>query len=198
MTRQEAIRKAARDWVETFNAIPISVIEKLESYDESISEVTPPVKHDRVYVYEAHDGEHDGKITGYTDYGYTIALDDGQTIEASEEDFEVEREGFLPMWGTMWTFGEPIDEEWLDGEHLGSHLKEMAQCGFRIYESEDFGHVFGIDGAGYDFYEEHWIPLYHARGLHWHEGWNWQKTLDRANQDAEMESIASDAEEDEE
>ena len=26
-----------------------------------------------------------------------------------------------------------------------------------------------IDGAGYDFYESHWIPLYKARGLQWHE-----------------------------
>lgn len=26
----------------------------------------------------------------------------------------------------------------------------------------------GIDGAGYDFYEAHWEPLYKARGLHWH------------------------------
>lgn len=45
----------------------------------------------------------------------------------------------------------------------------MADCGFRIYEQEDLGYVFGIDGAGYDFYSEHWIPLYKARGLHWHK-----------------------------
>ena len=44
----------------------------------------------------------------------------------------------------------------------------MADCGFRIYEQEDYGYIFGIDGAGYDFYEAHWIPLYKARGLKWH------------------------------
>ena len=45
----------------------------------------------------------------------------------------------------------------------------MSNCGFRIYESEEFGYFFGIDGAGYDFYESHWEPLYKARGLHWHD-----------------------------
>ena len=70
----------------------------------------------------------------------------------------------LPMWGTMWSFGESIDEWWLE-----ENLETMKECGFRIYESEDFGYVFGIDGAGYDFYESHWIPLYEARGLRWHK-----------------------------
>lgn len=27
----------------------------------------------------------------------------------------------------------------------------------------------GIDGAGYNFYEAHWLPLYNARGLQWHD-----------------------------
>ena len=45
----------------------------------------------------------------------------------------------------------------------------MSECGFRIYYSEKYGYFFGIDGAGYDFYEAHWIPLYKARGLKWHE-----------------------------
>ena len=54
---------------------------------------------------------------------------------------------------------------WYEGD--GSKL--MSECGFRVYESEDFGFIFGIDGAGYDFYESHWIPLYKARGLRWHD-----------------------------
>ena len=45
----------------------------------------------------------------------------------------------------------------------------MSNLGFRIYYNEDWGYFFGIDGAGYDFYTEHWIPLYKARGLHWHK-----------------------------
>ena len=73
---------------------------------------------------------------------------------------------YLPMWGTMWSFGDSADDYWLEEE---DGLELMAKCGFRIYEQEDFGYLFGIDGAGYSFMEAHWIPLYKARGLHWHE-----------------------------
>ena len=82
----------------------------------------------------------------------------------TEEQLE-EVESFLPMWGTMWSFGDIMDNYWL--EEKGG-LEAMARCGFRVYTQEDFGYIFGIDGAGYDFYEDHWIPLYKERGLHWH------------------------------
>ena len=67
------------------------------------------------------------------------------------------------MWGTLWTLGCKSDEDWVSG-----NIEKMQECGFRVYEQEDFGILIGIDGVGYDFYEAHWIPLYKARGLHWH------------------------------
>ena len=70
----------------------------------------------------------------------------------------------LPMWGWMWQMTDSTDVRWLE-----THIEVVEDCGFRIYESEDFGYLIGIDGAGYDFYEEHWIPLYKARGLKWHD-----------------------------
>lgn len=86
------------------------------------------------------------------------------TYKGDEDDYY----DVLPMWGTMWSFGDGIDDDWLSGEFGEDGLKLMSECGFRIYEHEEFGYFFGIDGAGYDFYEAHWIPLYKARGLHWH------------------------------
>ena len=71
---------------------------------------------------------------------------------------------YFPAWGWLWAMEDPCDEHW-----LGENLEAMKECGFRIYESEDYGYVFGINGAGYDFYENHWIPLYRARGFHWHD-----------------------------
>jgi len=65
----------------------------------------------------------------------------------------------------MWSFCNLIDNDWLEDE---KNLKKMADCGFRIYEQEDYGYIFGIDGMGYSFYDEHWKPLYEARGLRWH------------------------------
>ena len=68
------------------------------------------------------------------------------------------------MWGTMWTFSEDLDEDW-----VRENLDKVAKCGFRIYEDYKTGDIYiGIDGAGYNFYEAHWIPLYEARGLKWH------------------------------
>ena len=76
-----------------------------------------------------------------------------------------EGDEFLPMWSTMWSFSNNIDNSWLNNK---ANLQAMADCGFRIYQQEDYDYIFGIDGAGYDFYEAHWIPLYKARGLKWH------------------------------
>ncbi len=169
------IREAAELWVEGFNAIPYGIVEKLlkaGGYEE-LNEITPPAKGDRVYVYEIP-GEvttHEGEVRSYDEETelYCIELDDGKLVSADASDFEVERDGFLPMWGTLWAFGDGIDNAWVDNEYIGNGLQAMADCGFRVYEQEDYGYIFGIDGAGYDFYEAHWIPLYKARGLHWHD-----------------------------
>ena len=92
-----------------------------------------------------------------------IELDNGEKVEELKEDLSREEDDYFPMWGTMWQFSDFCDNWWLE-----NHLNEMADCGFRIYESDEFGYFFGIDGAGYDFYEAHWIPLYNKRGLQWH------------------------------
>lgn len=161
--------EATREWVRGFNAIPYGIIHRLmiEDMDADAGkwrEVTAPMSGDPVYVYAG--SFHTGELLGYDDESntYAIELDNGDMITANEDDFGVERFG-LPMWGTLWSFDERIDEEWL--AHGG--IKAMSECGFRIYESDEYGYFFGIDGAGYDFYEAHWIPLYDARGLHWHE-----------------------------
>lgn len=79
-------------------------------------------------------------------------------------DVDLEHNSWLPMWGTLWTFGERLDEDW-----ARENPDIVAKCGFRIFEDSETGDIYiGIDGAGYDFYEAHWIPLYKARGLQWH------------------------------
>ena len=130
----DTIREAATAWVNSFNVVPETVVEKLMQLDpDEVREITP--------------------------------CDPDEYLDS------------LPMWRVMWSFGDPADKRWLKDEN---GLKLMAECGFRIYEQEDFGYLFGIDGAGYSFMDNHWIPLYKARGLHWHrrinscrmvEGW---------------------------
>lgn len=161
------IREATEKWVGEFSRIPIGIVEKLLKANlDEVQEITPPGKHNRVRVWDReHSGE--GEITGYdeeTDL-YTIEMDDGEEIQAEAEDLEVLYCNFLPMWGTMWAFGDSADEDWLERDGL----QKMADCGFRVYEQEDYGYIFGIDGMGYSFMDAHFEPLYKARGLHWHD-----------------------------
>lgn len=167
------INEAAHLWVSEFNAIERGIIEKLMQMDpDDWSEVTKPSYGDRVYVYNLPDdidtSEDVGEIQGYDEESdlYCVKLNDGKLVSVEDGDFEVEKDDILPMWGTMWSFGDSADDWWLE-EDCG--IRAMSECGFRIFESEEFGYFFGIDGAGYDFYEAHWEPLYKARGLHWHD-----------------------------
>ena len=72
----------------------------------------------------------------------------------------------IPMWGSMWSFDDWTDDEWV--ENYGG-LDALLECGFTVLHHDEFGYFFGINGAGYDFYEAHWIPLYKARGIQWHD-----------------------------
>lgn len=116
-------RDAARNWVESFDAIDTSMFED-----------------------------------------YAIAYE-GDVCEVTIDDEERYYDGLFPMWGTMWAFHEMLDNEWIDR----GGLEIMSNLGFRIFESRKYGYFFGIEGAGFDFYEAFWIPLYDARGLKWHD-----------------------------
>ena len=160
------INDAAHEWVREFNAIQQGMIAELMRNDpDSWSEVTVKSRGDRVYCY---DYQEYGEIDTYdceTEM-YSVNLDNGKQVQVSEYEMELEYDDGLPMWGTMWSFGDSADDYWLSD---GNGIRIMSQCGFRIYEHEEYGYFFGIDGAGYDFYEAHWVPLYKARGLKWHD-----------------------------
>lgn len=160
---KKTLLEATQYWVYSFNAIPTAMIARLMTNSpEEWTEVTMPTFGDTVYVY---DEDSNGTITAQVENGYEILLDNGKAITATVDDFTLVQNNILPCWGTMWSFGDSLDENWLEN---GGGLKALSEYGFRVFYHEDFGYYFGIDGAGYDFYEEHWIPLYTARGLQWH------------------------------
>lgn len=173
MVKGMTISDAAHKWVNEFNAIPQSMIERLmrDRYEEW-EELTMPHVGSRVHVFDLPDDcdtlEHLGEIVAYTaDIDkFRVDLDGGPSILVKPDDLEIVNDDPLPMWGTMWSFGDSCDNYWL--ENAGG-VKVMSECGFRIYRHEEWGHFFGIDGAGYDFYSEHCIPLYRMRGLQWHD-----------------------------
>ena len=160
---KKTLLEATQYWVYSFSAIPTAMIARLMTNSpEEWTEVTMPTFGDTVYVY---DEDSNGTITAQVEDGYEILLDNGTEITATVDDFTLVQNDILPIWGTMWNFGDSLDEYWLEN---GEGLTALSECGFRVFYHEDFGYYFGIDGAGYDFYVEHWIPLYIARGLHWH------------------------------
>lgn len=83
-------------------------------------------------------------------------------LNVPEEDLE-NMYAYPAAWGTMWTFGDSLDDNW-----ALEHLEELYDLGIIVYQSDSLGIVFGIDGAGYDFYDHHWIPMYNLRDLQWH------------------------------
>jgi len=164
MTQKEACER----WIDSFNSIPHDLIVKAYGdCPEDMQELTPISSGDCVYI---HNGKHEdnyGEIIKVYPASQTArVLVDGENRIISLNNISVEHDSWLPMWSTLWTFGDSCDEWWLESEE---NRKIMANCGFRIYESEELGFFFGIDGCGYSFFEEHWLPLYKERGLQWHD-----------------------------
>lgn len=165
--KYNTIKEATENWVKEFNAFPQDMINKIMKYEgyESFSEVTVPSIGSRVYEY---DNNQYGQIIDYNPEEdiYTIELNNEDVCKDDYSNFEIDKDSYLPMWGTMWQFGNSCDNYWLE---VKDGIRIMSNLGFRIYYNEDWGYFFGIDGCGYDFYEKHWIPLYKARGLKWHK-----------------------------
>lgn len=110
MTFDEYLKKYVMRWVNNFNDIPYTVIDKLV--------------------------EHDGIDS-------VIELTDNTNCDS-----------YFPM-VRFWAF----DNTW-DEDYARENIDIMQKCGLRVYEQEDYGLIFGIDGYGYSFYEPHWLPLY--------------------------------------
>lgn len=188
MGKQITIKDATELWVSKMNAIPHALIEKAYPHMESdgLDELTPiPTKwecdtcseefsQEEVDELEAkeHVNDNDNIIcpscfkkeklefeADVEDEEYSLNECSSYIEEIEDED---SHEYGLPMWGWLWN-PSSSDENW-----IRDNLKTVAECGFKIYESEEIGILIGIDGAGYDFYEQHWIPLYKASGLRWH------------------------------
>lgn len=173
MTKSQAVEK----WINGFN-----VIKKGDIIADDWQEITLPATDDRVYVYDSNSFGHIIDIIDIIDEPnnkryYIIELDNGKIIQIKADSssntnkFRVERDDIFPLWDTMWSFGNIIDDKWIEGIHKPNEgLKALSACGFRVYKSNKHGkYIFGIDGGGYNFYKPHWLPLYELRGLQWHD-----------------------------
>lgn len=87
----------------------------------------------------------------------------------------------LPMWGTLFLprfdadvraitrlaiCPDVVDDLEQDALIVAGWM-QIPNCGVWTAEFDDHL-LLGIDGAGYDFFAQHWSKLYDALGYHWH------------------------------
>lgn len=61
---------------------------------------------------------------------------------------------FVPMWGTMYVLDEKAERWALD------NIDKVTEIGLRLYVLTSGTVVLGVDGAGFDFCQAYWVPLY--------------------------------------
>ena len=98
--------------------------------------------------------------------GYEVEdMDENQIDDARSEIENQQRE---VMWGTIFEAKDNTIKDWI----LNDYEKIITEAGFTIIdlsrENEgeyETGVFLGVNGAGYDFYDQHWIPLYKIFGV---------------------------------
>lgn len=152
MSKYETEIEACRAWVDRFNNIPGALITRAFSNKDGASEELELLAGGKL-VSDCCD-------VSVTDCDTSYKCDEcGQKCDTHTEGSD----NWPAMWGTLWTFGEAIDEVW-----ARTHADEIGALGFLVYSSDETGILLAIDGAGFDFYEAFWVPLYRLRGLEWH------------------------------
>lgn len=123
-----------------------------------------------LHISYQHRMERGEFITCHAPFGYKLV--DKKDLEVEPEEAAIVRwifDSFLKGRSSRW-IAEQLTKRGIPSQSgSGPWIRLMSECGFRIFESEEFGYFFGIDAAGFDFYEAFWCPLYKARGLHWHD-----------------------------
>ena len=158
MRKIEAVERMVK---QEFNAIPLTLIEKAYPNIDGWHNITPLLDGDYV-IYEGEEVEIIEKLGD--DNSYIIEDIEGGRFTVNSYEVDCENLSIFPMWGTVWQ-SVGLQSEW-----IGRNLDTVADCGFEIYEADDLdGYILGVDGAGYDFYEAHWVPLYEAQNLKWHD-----------------------------
>ena len=92
-------------------------------------------------------------------------MTENEIDEAKNELMDQQRE---IMWSTLFEAKDNTIKDWI----LENYEKIISEAGFTIIdlsrENEgeyETGVFLGVNGAGYDFYEAHWIPLYKIFGV---------------------------------
>lgn len=175
MKQQYTIREATELWINRdFTEVPGAVFEELAKVDHLISHYNSDLF--RLLNSPSIECAVCGSI-----YGGKMTLDalrQANELGASwacesyyDNDGHDWRTGhpeyaFPCGWGTLFSPKDSTDRWWFDSE---KNREAVANLGLFVFESDIYGYLLGIDAGGFDFYDAFWTPLYHLRGLRWHE-----------------------------
>lgn len=79
-------------------------------------------------------------------------VEDRREYDYDETEFELATCN-IPMWDTWFQLEGSLYD------FVYRHMVEVADLGLVIIYHDEVLWGLGVDGAGYDFYEHHWIPL---------------------------------------
>lgn len=171
--KNTSMREAAETWVSTFSHIPGTLIEKLGAHDEAVLYydsddfrlIASPLIECCV-CGAAYEGDKTlVELARLRIFGQGVTCTGCPQNEGDAWGIGHPANAFPCAWGTLFSPKDELDQLWLH-----NHYDEVASLGLFVFESEELGYLLGIDGAGLDFYEAYWIPLYKQRGLQWHTG----------------------------
>lgn len=167
-----SIQDAARRWIDTFDHVPASVLEKMAEADPDMyhydSDSLRLVGGPRI-VCDGCERDYEGPSTlselrDRAKQGRGVPCPWCDLNPGDQWIRGYPSHAFPVAWSTLFAPRESLDCEW-----VLEHAEEVAKLNLYVFQSEDYGCLLGIDGAGYDFHEAFWIPLYRLRGLKWHD-----------------------------
>lgn len=118
-----------------------------------------------LYIEEGFDAFPSWVVTEQPDFyekwSFMATLDE-EEAEEQEEEYGYTHE---PMWSTWF-----IPNDLCIRRFIEENPEEVMDCGFTlIYDSDEDLFAIGVDGCGYSFKDTHFMRLYDAEGLHWHD-----------------------------
>lgn len=93
-----------------------------------------------------------------------------KAVDEEEDESLAEVGAYYDIGEPMWSYWfEPTDP--VDSWKIDKYSSEIAGLGFVLIIDDEDQTVWGlgIDGAGFDFYESYWLPLYDLFHMHWHD-----------------------------
>jgi len=155
-TVKQALGEENCEWIEAIQRPSMKVLaeEWMDGLvEEEVEELKAEAKEQGydIYLVDEKDGDLD-----YEELGKFI--DEDNNLRNNFEDWWTEQD-HGPMWSTLFEAKSRMDSERLEG--LVDELYNVG-IGLMVPDSQEstLNAMMFINGAGYDFYEAHWIPLY--------------------------------------